>query len=298
MRTKCFCISALLLSLAAGCAGDKPAPQTVAPRDTGTIVFKPYVPSTQPVAPDSGALPVNPHDAHPPLPLVYSVDVYDFVLPVDAVSRNEEFWKKVNESSVDVGTYDILYKNGFRVGEIPIAEWEAFGKLVDERKGKKTVVSGIAQRQIELPMRERVPQQTIFYFDRRGEVAGRSFELSRNVMYFSFETTPRRPGEVRLSMTPAVIGQIKKPRFSITPGKPDGEIIMTAEERFYDINLRADLPLTHFLIIATSPEARYDNCLGRLFMTVDDPSQIMEHVIAVCPRAYQQVEQAEPTPQK
>src|SRR4051812_45992675 len=48
------------------------------------------------------------------------LDVYVLSLPLGTVSRNEEFWKRVNEQALDVATYDLLFKNGVRVGEAPL----------------------------------------------------------------------------------------------------------------------------------------------------------------------------------
>src|SRR5687767_5663780 len=53
--------------------------------------------------------------ANPP-PAVAALDVYQLTVPLGAVSRSQEFWKRVNETSVDVATCDLLQKNGFRVG--------------------------------------------------------------------------------------------------------------------------------------------------------------------------------------
>src|SRR5687768_16144984 len=44
------------------------------------------------------------------------LDMYQFTVPHGGVSRSEEFWKRVDEQRIDVATYDLLLKNGLRVG--------------------------------------------------------------------------------------------------------------------------------------------------------------------------------------
>ena len=36
------------------------------------------------------------------------LDVYVLTVPYGTISRNEEFWRRVYEQAVDVGTYDLL----------------------------------------------------------------------------------------------------------------------------------------------------------------------------------------------
>jgi len=65
---------------------------------------------------------------------VQAMDVYEVTVPFGAVSRSQEFWKRVNETSVDVATYDLLQKNGFRVGVAPAAEWSYFRAITNWRR--------------------------------------------------------------------------------------------------------------------------------------------------------------------
>src|SRR3954468_13872640 len=48
-------------------------------------------------------------DATPGVTYLVQVNAYKITLPVGAVSRNDDFWKRVNERAVDVPTYELLY---------------------------------------------------------------------------------------------------------------------------------------------------------------------------------------------
>src|SRR5690348_9537112 len=53
-----------------------------------------------------------PRDAQSAVPLKVYMDVYQLSVPLGSVSRNEDFWKRLDENVIDVGTRDLLLKNG------------------------------------------------------------------------------------------------------------------------------------------------------------------------------------------
>ena len=48
------------------------------------------------------------------------------------ISRNDAFWKRIDEHCVDVATVENLAKNGFRVGLAPLTEWEHLNSLIQQ----------------------------------------------------------------------------------------------------------------------------------------------------------------------
>src|SRR5688572_30381845 len=65
-------------------------------------------------------------------PVQLQIDLYHLSVPFGTVSGNEAFWKRVDEQAVDVATYDLLLKNGVRVGVAPVAEWERFRRVIED----------------------------------------------------------------------------------------------------------------------------------------------------------------------
>ena len=104
--------------LAAGCA----APATDGPSPTGSPDLPPApdgravapVPLPTPAAPAGASLDpaANPRR-------VYAINVYRLRVPIGTVSGNADFWKRIDEQVVDPATYDLLFKNGVRVGAAP-----------------------------------------------------------------------------------------------------------------------------------------------------------------------------------
>src|SRR6185312_8736345 len=71
--------------------------------------------------------------------IVVLLDVYDLAVPAGAISRNDEFWKRVDEDQVDLGAHDLLLKNGIRFGIGHDADWAYFkGLLAKHPEAKGT----------------------------------------------------------------------------------------------------------------------------------------------------------------
>lgn len=281
-------VLACVALLIGGCA-DPGAKKVAAKRDAEPPpTYIPYVPATQPTREQvTQDLPTDPKDAQRSLSLMYSVEVWEILLPRDSVSTDEAFWKRVNEQAVDLPTYDVLFKNGLRVGELPVQELNSLRALVDERKGQRTQMVGIAGKYIEIPISAGIERQTLFYFNRSNQLIGRTYDRCDNVMYFSFEPTPRKPDQIRLALTPAVRGLNKRWQISTIPGRTERPIEYKNEEFHYDANLRLDLPLNSVLVIAPSTEARMASTLGGVFLIKPTPTQELERLLVIVPRAFQ-----------
>jgi len=277
-----------------GCAGKAPppAPAPVAAPTIAPEVYKPYIPATKPAAPIVEDSPAHPADAQPARSFLYSIELWEIQLPRFSVSTDEAFWKRVNEQALDLPTYDVLFKNGLRVGTMPIGDLGAVSQEIQDRKGTRTVIQGTAGRQMELPVTKDVESEVLFYLNRSNELVGRSYEKCDNFLDFSFETTPRNPDKIRLAFTPMVRSRERKLQYSLTPGKPDREISYTSEEKHYDMGLSTDLPLQYALIIAPSVEAKVTTSIGSRFLLLDTPSEQRERLIVVIPHAYERAADA------
>ncbi|MGH7213727.1 MAG: hypothetical protein ACREIT_03050, partial [Tepidisphaeraceae bacterium] len=145
----------------------------------------------------------RPLDAQPDVPVVVYLEVWNLRLPFGTISRNDDFWKRVNEQCVDVATYDLLFKNGVRVGEAPIGEWDHFKTLIEDEPAvsKKTVFTG-GEQAVEIGMREAIDSQNLFYFDHDNQLHGRTFDHCENLLSLSFQPAPRKLGSVRVALCP------------------------------------------------------------------------------------------------
>ncbi len=227
----------------------------------------------------------EPKDAPPPLSLVFQVDVYQLAVPFGTFSDNEPFWRRVNEQCVDVGTYDLLYKNGIRVGEAPLGELKEFRKYIAEvTPAQRLTVTATEVRNVEVPMKKDLPEQAIFYFDGANQVIGHSFERSENVISIAFQPTPRRPGHLRLTICPVVRSQKKV--LQAGPRNDTREFEFVHPERMYELNMKVDIPRESFLIVTASNDAARPTSVGRAFLTLDAPAERMEQVLLILPKPY------------
>lgn len=279
-------IIGLGLGLVVGCQSGSPPPSSEAARPQ-VAPFIPYVPSTQNTLPEvTQALPDSPRDAPPDLKLVYSVEIWQILLPQASISSDESFWKQVNEGVVDLSPYTILFKNGIRVGALPLRELSLIQQQVDERKGNLTRLAGISGKAIEIPIQTDIPQQTLFYFNRSNQLIGRWYDRCENLFYFSFEPAPRRQNYLRIVLTPSVRGLNKRLRYVATPGRVEDEVQYKAEEVQYDASLHLDLPLNSVLVVGPSTEARDQMTIGGAFLIKNTPSEQLERLIVIIPRAF------------
>jgi hypothetical protein len=219
---------------------------------------------------------------------VVQLDVYHLVLPLGAVSRSEEFWKHVEEQRVDVGTYDLLRKNGWRIGVAPTNEWPYFRDIIDAHpaSSKPYVLSAGpvgANGSVELEMRDNVPYQNIFYFTDENVLHGRTFERCQNLLSITLQQAPRKPGEARVTVCPTVRALHRRFEVSSTT-EGEREVRYVHPERLYDLNCQLDIPAGNFLVIAPSPEVKWKTSLGATFLVQDGAAEQLEQVLLMVPR--------------
>ena len=225
--------------------------------------------------------------AHRVLPVVIALDVYHLTVPQGAISRNDEFWKRVDEDRVDVGTHDLLFKNGIRIGLGRDADWPYFkgllGKYPSARSARGRTQLG-KEGYIELLMRGNVLDQNIFGIDDQDNIWGRRFEKCDDLLGISFIASPHSPGEAIVKVCPIVRG-IRR-FFRVTIFNEENQIDLTQPEHLYDLRLESHIPLNDFLIVAPSKQAQLSTSLGDTFLETDGNAEPIEHVLVIVPRAY------------
>jgi hypothetical protein len=249
-------------------------------------------PATSPSVSSSSRLPhPTPHEpfANPPATApvgtaAVQIDIYQLSVPYGTVSRNEKFWKRIDEQCIDVATADVLYRNGIRAGQAATSEWDYFRNIMEQNPAlasSRTLLSPEGNS-IELPLGKEMLQQDIFYYDAAGHLHGRSFDHSQNLMTLSFQPAPRKPQAVRLALCPLV--RCTRRRLEYTAMNREDEIAYTAPEHLYELNLRTDVPMNNFLVVAPSAESTWATSLGNRFLIAEGPAERIEIVLLFVPR--------------
>jgi len=229
----------------------------------------------------------KPQDPKAPVQLGTRFDIYDILMPAGAVSRNEQFWKLVDEDKIDPGTYDVLRRNGVRVGVAPVGDWPAMRDLLDESPSTTHVSSATGREltNLEVSLKHDILSQSIFVFLPDHTMSGRTFDRCENLMAMSFQQIPRKPGQLRVSMQPIVRSIRKQLTFSALGNEQ--EFAFNYPEKTLDMSLRADVPLNYVLVVAPSEEANIAASIGRAFLMTDTPAEKQEHVLIMVPRMFQ-----------
>ena len=223
-------------------------------------------------------------DASPRVLRQLGVRVFTLDVPRGRVSGNAEFWRRIDEQTLDPGVYDVLWANGVRVGSAPLSEIEHLGEVLDVEEAPVTdiVARSVGRQSHELPLRQGVDEQTLFWFDAGKRSHGQTFQRCENLLVLGFGPTPGRQTTMRLSLTPMV--RSAQPRQVVTPSGDSYEVTTVHDENLFDLQLKTDVPLGHFLVVAPSDQLAWETCLGRVFFTHESEGELWERVYVIIPR--------------
>ena len=250
---------------------------------------------TKPPQPDSAAQPQRisifppstPRDATPEPRMMITLNIYRISVPAKAVSHNEEFWKHVTEDKlVDVGTHDVLFANGFRVGIAPRSDYDYFKKILESNPviSQFTRSTSLDAGEFELALKKDVLSQFIFYFHPTNGLTGQQYERCDNSLTIRFEPARKEPGNVLVTVTPLLRSQRTELVWSVR--NESREITFDHPKQLFDLSLKVDVPLDHFLIIAPSAEADESSSLGRKFLYHEDKGQEFESLLLISPQPF------------
>jgi len=136
-------------------------------------------------------------------------------------------------------------------------------------------------------MKKNVKWQDIGYLTDRNEVVGRTYDKSDNLLGVAFWPQPRRPGEMRIEVTPVV--RATRTRLEFRLNGEEREIVEVTPEFLYDLNLRALIPTNSFLVIAPSSEVDRTTSLGAAFLRTEGDTVPKEQVLILVPRSRGQI---------
>lgn len=211
---------------------------------------------------------------------VITVSLYKLRMPFGSVSRDESFWKLVNEDIVNVAMKYRLEDNGLRIGRARVADWTMFlDKLV--KAGALKIIDGRISSQpaigdAPLDMSDQLREETIWYFDEHG-LSGRSYDDCINRFSLAFQWAPRQPDTIRMTICPVV--HSLRTRFDYALSDNPEPTPYLQEDNYYDLHLTTDIPPGEFLIVGTSPQTQDPNRIGSRFLTRDGKNQRFEEML-------------------
>ena len=281
MRSWIVIINLIALMCATGCGADSGGtPVSATPTSGGGSDSRSRVMTmahgAQPAPADA------PRDAQSAKPVMFQVDVYRISVPFGTFTGNEAFWKRMDEQCVDAFQGDLLNRNGIRVGLAPLSEIDFLKQFMEE----KPVISKMTTTATEVPlveieMQKDLPHQTVSFFN--PDLRIQDYEGSTNVINMSFQPAPRKPGCMRLTLAP-MVRSIRK-HYQFTKLNNELEVQYINPETYYDLKLRVDIPKDQFFIVMPSADARYETSVGRAFLTKDGPTDRLEQILLIIPRA-------------
>jgi len=222
--------------------------------------------------------------------------VYAVSVPRGAVSANDAFWKRVDETAVPPQRYEMLFINGFRVGVGRADQWEYFRDLLSRHPAEHQLnaVTAFDEVSVEVPVRRGVDGQTLGVFGENG-LELTTYEKSDNLIALSFLPAPRRNDAARVALAPIV--RSRRGRLESTETNGERKLRTVAPSRIYDLSLAVEVPFGQFLVISPSTDTARQTSIGRNFLLLDKDAEQNELVLIVVPtRVELKPEPVKPSP--
>ena len=116
--------------------------------------------------------------------------MYQLQTPFGANSRDDAFWKLVDEDAVDVPTGRMLNYNGLRAGRGRVADWPRFLKILEKESALKVsesrMLASSAIGDALLNMSDVLPEELLFIYGDHG-LTMRSFDDCQNQLSLAFQ---------------------------------------------------------------------------------------------------------------
>ncbi|MGD0464447.1 MAG: hypothetical protein ABSB74_18335 [Tepidisphaeraceae bacterium] len=211
---------------------------------------------------------------------VITCQMYQLQMPFGANSRDEAFWKLVDEDVMDVPTSILMNNNGLRIGRARVADWPTFLKILERESAIKIAEHRISAQpavgDARLDMSEELPEELLYIYDQHG-LTMRSYDDCQNRMSLAFQWAPRKPMSIRLTMCPMVIAWRTRFDYALSDEPPPTKYLQ--RDNFYDLHFCADISPGEFLVVGTSTATQDPNRLGSRFLTRDGPNQRYEELL-------------------
>jgi hypothetical protein len=254
---------------------DRSAQQTGAPQGAPD----PNAPGATPIAASAAPDRAPADDNVAPLPPIVVI-MYQLELPYASISRNEDFWKLIEEDVTDVPTQNRLALNGLRFGRAHATDWPKFRALLDLKTASllsNTVFRGppgIYDRPFD--MTATLPDELLEIFDEHG-LTLRSYTDCINRFSFAFQWVPRKPGNLRVDLCPVVHAWRLRTDYTVADVGRVGHFLQ--RDNFYPLHASANVPPGDFLVVGTSTATDDPNRIGSRFLTRQGPTQRYEQVL-------------------
>jgi hypothetical protein len=217
--------------------------------------------------------------------IIVQLDIYELILSHGRISRNDEFWRRVDEDHVDLANHDLMLRNGIRYGIGNTEDWPYFKQMIEEfcPKSKRGSTPPQPSGFVPMTMRAGVEAEDIWYVAESG-LTGRTFHHCDNILNFSYEAVPHRAGDTRIKVGAMV--QDLQQQIDVTVLNQSRQVDIVRPFQLYDLKLEAIVPNEHFLIIAPSELTKIHSSLGSVFLLRPENAEEMEVALIVVPHPY------------
>ncbi|KKL59135.1 hypothetical protein LCGC14_2218370 [marine sediment metagenome] len=209
-------------------------------------------------------------------------------LPIGSVSESEEIWSYLNEEPVGARIGTALAYNGLRVGMGNRSVWPDIAQVLRRLAGwQLRRSSAVARPGVPLPVtvKRGVGKQTLFLFRPDGTLVGQDYPPGDNVLMLTAGIDRENPSSVRLTCTPLIRAQRRRPRYVRAGG---GYTLAAGTDHFAlrDMDFAFVLAPGAFLVIGPGPDVRRESSPGHCFLVRRRKGVPFETVLVVAPEVF------------
>ncbi len=212
------------------------------------------------------------------------LDILRVEVPLGAVSGSYELWNHLDEQALGAEQIVTLKRNGLRAGVGRAEAWQPIKTFLDGIDDHFVYHQStpLSTGVLSLDLTNGPDDQEVFWFGKNGEMAGRSFPGSRNVLQVIYRMSPADPGGLILKVIPEIRRHRRKMEWT-RRGKQFLPVPVYYGRTFHELVVETALPAGRFLAIGPGREIDLARIIGRALLTREVEGKRYESIYFLTP---------------
>ncbi len=217
--------------------------------------------------------------------LVVTIRLATIEVPIGTASGSEEIWSYLDEEPISTARSVNLGRNGVRVGLGRDGAWPDLARVFKRMTGRvptQSVMAAMPNDPLQIVLRQRQPEATIFTFRDDRTLRGRDYPVGDYLLTVACTLDEDDLSKVMFTAVPQVRSTAKSPKFVMSAIGP--RLVNQPETySFEDLTFLLMVPPKGFLIIGPGANARNASTVGHHFLTLKREGVEFETLLVLMP---------------
>jgi len=233
-------------------------------------------PSIQPTGKDS---------AEPIQVLLVEFDILRVEIPSEPVRHSQKVWNHVDELRVDPDLAGALARNGVRLGVSSSASWPALRAVFQASGARVERVRHSASSSLPLllDLGSFDRPATVFAYDRRGGMSGRTLPRGRRIVRLDYDVHPAPRLETDLRVAFDILPEQAASSWVVEPSSVTTVVPLYS---FSDLTSVLTLSADEFLVIGPGEETTNAYLIGSTYFRRPIQGRRFDTVLCITPRVF------------